>query len=78
MEAYRVGPSTIRPMGATNIPKRGTRRGYTLEDDQILWDWVEGCAREQNLPRFGEKVYKLLEREVHAIAHGIDACSRVH
>ncbi|CRG84032.1 hypothetical protein PISL3812_01375 [Talaromyces islandicus] len=39
LEAHRAGKRE-RPVGAHNIPSRTRRTAYTLEDDQILWDWL--------------------------------------
>ncbi|KAH8705035.1 TRF2-interacting telomeric protein/Rap1 C terminal domain-containing protein [Talaromyces proteolyticus] len=40
LEAHRAGKTT-RPVGAYDIPSRGHRIAYNLQDDQILWDWMQ-------------------------------------
>jgi telomeric repeat-binding factor 2-interacting protein 1 len=51
-------------MGASNIPKRGTKSIYTLEDDQLLYDFLYPFEKEDNAPIHGNKIYQLLERRV--------------
>ena len=63
-EVHRVGPSASRPMGATQIPKKGTRSDYSLKDDQIVYDWVYPFEQEPGAPISGNKIYQALEREV--------------
>lgn len=40
LAAHRAGKSS-RTVGARDIPTRHHRVSYTLEDDQILWDWLQ-------------------------------------
>ncbi|EEA28409.1 transcription factor Rap1, putative [Talaromyces marneffei ATCC 18224] len=40
LEDHRAGQRT-RPVGAVGIPARSSRTPFTLQDDQILWDWVQ-------------------------------------
>ncbi|KAJ5595105.1 uncharacterized protein N7459_001313 [Penicillium hispanicum] len=60
---HRAGPSAPRPMGATQIPKKGTRSDYSLKDDQIVYDWVYPFEQEPGAPISGNKIYQLLERQ---------------
>lgn len=66
LEAHRAGPSKPRAMGASNIPKKGTKSFYTLEDDQLIYDFLHPFEKEQNAPIHGNKIYQLLERRVFA------------
>ncbi|QQK42550.1 Rap1 - C-terminal [Penicillium digitatum] len=58
LEAHRVGPSAPRPMGASNIPTKSTRSFFTLEEDQIVFDWVEHLGQEPGAPVQGNKIYQ--------------------
>lgn len=40
LEAHRAGKTT-RPVGAYGIPSRSHRIPFTLEDDQLLWDYMQ-------------------------------------
>lgn len=64
LEAHRAGSSKPRAMGASNLPKKGTRSAYTLEDDQLIYDFLYPFEQEKNAPVFGNKIYQLLERRV--------------
>jgi len=66
LEAHRAGPSKPRGMGASNVPKKGTRSIYTLEDDQLLYDFLQPFENEPNAPIHGNKIYQLFERRVFA------------
>ncbi|KAK1146311.1 hypothetical protein N8T08_003098 [Aspergillus melleus] len=54
LEDYRCGPSTSRPVGATNIRSRGHKILYTLQDDQALWDWMQSYEDDPNAPIRGD------------------------
>ncbi|KAL2857976.1 TRF2-interacting telomeric protein/Rap1 C terminal domain-containing protein [Aspergillus pseudoustus] len=58
LEKYIAGPSSARPVGATNIPTRGHRLAYTLEDDQILWDYMQPFEIDPTAPIRGNKLYQ--------------------
>ncbi|KAI2874760.1 hypothetical protein CBS63078_11050 [Aspergillus niger] len=60
LENYRAGPSEARPVGATNIPTRGHKIPYTLEDDQLLWDWMQPHERNPKASIRGNKIYQEL------------------
>ncbi|RAK97761.1 putative transcription factor Rap1 [Aspergillus ibericus CBS 121593] len=60
LENYRAGPSEARPVGATNIPTRGHKVYYTLEDDQLLWDWMQPHERNPRASIRGNKIYQEL------------------
>ncbi|KAJ5387781.1 hypothetical protein N7509_010322 [Penicillium cosmopolitanum] len=62
LDAHRAGSSRPRAMGASNIPKQGTKSVYTLEDDQLLYDFLYPFEQEENAPIHGNKIYQLLER----------------
>ncbi|EPS33933.1 hypothetical protein PDE_08895 [Penicillium oxalicum 114-2] len=59
-ESYRVGPSSSRPMGASNIPAKSTRRSYSLEDDRIVFDWLYPLEQAKGAPTHGNNIYKQL------------------
>ncbi|KAI9926837.1 hypothetical protein ASPWEDRAFT_715736 [Aspergillus wentii DTO 134E9] len=60
LENYRAGPSAQRPVGATYIPSSGTRVVYTLEDDQILWDWMQQYEAADGVGVGGNAAYQAL------------------
>ncbi|GKZ25774.1 hypothetical protein AbraCBS73388_001585 [Aspergillus brasiliensis] len=60
LENYRAGPSEARPVGASNIPTRGHKVYYTLEDDQLLWDWMQPHERNSKAYIRGNKIYQEL------------------
>lgn len=64
LDAHRAGSSRPRAMGASNIPKRRTKSVYTLEDDQLLYDFLYPFEQQENAPVHGNKIYQLLERRV--------------
>ncbi|KAJ5168675.1 uncharacterized protein N7482_004269 [Penicillium canariense] len=59
-ESHRVGASAPRPMGASNIPQKSTRRSYTLKDDQIVFDWLYPWEQEAGAPTHGNQIYQAL------------------
>jgi telomeric repeat-binding factor 2-interacting protein 1 len=58
LEAHRAGPSAPRPMGASNIPKKGKRSYFTLKEDQVVFDWVYHFTQERGAPVQGNKIYQ--------------------
>lgn len=62
-EKHRVAPSDQRAMGASNIPKTGTRSEYSLKEDQFLWDYLEPYEKE-GAPTSGNKLYQELAKKV--------------
>ncbi|KAJ5550073.1 hypothetical protein N7461_004771 [Penicillium sp. DV-2018c] len=60
IEKYGAGPSGPRPMGATNIAPKSTRSFFTLEEDQILHDWVAHIKKEPGAPVQGNAIYQEL------------------
>lgn len=58
LEAYKAGPSAARPVGATYIPARSVKVGYSLQEDQELWDWMQQFERIPGYPINGNKVYQ--------------------
>ncbi|KAL2012190.1 hypothetical protein VTN00DRAFT_4908 [Thermoascus crustaceus] len=64
LELYRAGRSsgTTRPVGASGVPTRRTKVPYTLEDDQILWDWLQPYEK-QGAAVMGNKIYEMLEEK---------------
>lgn len=58
LEAYRTGPSAHRPEGATNIPRRNHRLPYTLQDDQLLWDYMQKFERDESAMINGRRIYQ--------------------
>ncbi|CAL5868760.1 uncharacterized protein PFLUO_LOCUS2987 [Penicillium psychrofluorescens] len=61
-EPYRVRPSAPRPMGASYIATKATRTSYSLEDDQLLFDWVAAYKEVTGTEGSGTGVYKELEK----------------
>ncbi|KAF7719661.1 Uncharacterized protein PECH_004160 [Penicillium ucsense] len=65
-ELHKVGPSPARPLGASNIPTKSTKRSYSLEDDRIVFDWLYPLEQTPGAPTHGTSIYKLLaERFPH-------------
>ncbi|KAL4922280.1 TRF2-interacting telomeric protein/Rap1 C terminal domain-containing protein [Aspergillus aurantiobrunneus] len=60
LRAYKAGPSTARPVGATHIPARGRRLAYTIQDDQILYDFLQPFERDPTASVSGNKIYQEL------------------
>ncbi|KAL2835255.1 hypothetical protein BDW59DRAFT_5664 [Aspergillus cavernicola] len=58
LETYKAGPSAARPVGATNIPTKGHRLAYSIQDDQILWDYMQPLERDPSARIRGNKVYQ--------------------
>ncbi|PLN81932.1 hypothetical protein BDW42DRAFT_86204 [Aspergillus taichungensis] len=58
LRKYEAGPSAPRPVGATNIPSRSHKRAYTIEDDQILWDWMQPHEQQGTAPISGNLIYQ--------------------
>lgn len=58
LEAYRAGPSAHRPEGATHIPRRNTRLPYTLQDDQLLWDYMQVFEKDERAMINGRIIYQ--------------------
>ncbi|KAL4817505.1 Rap1 Myb domain-containing protein [Aspergillus spinulosporus] len=59
LEAYKAGPSTARPVGATNIPAKGQRSAYTTEEDQLIYDYMQPHERDPLSSVMGNKLYQL-------------------
>ncbi|KAK4506623.1 hypothetical protein PRZ48_000355 [Zasmidium cellare] len=53
-------PGDVREVGSTTMAK-GTRRAFTIEDDQFLWNWVETAKAEGDFLK-GNEIYKRLEK----------------
>lgn len=64
LEAYRAGPSAPRPVGATHISTRAHKIAYSLQDDQLLWDWVQPYEKDPRAPISGNLIYKQLAEKV--------------
>ncbi|KAL2822000.1 TRF2-interacting telomeric protein/Rap1 C terminal domain-containing protein [Aspergillus granulosus] len=64
LDNYKAGPSPARPVGATNIPTRRHRLAYTLEDDQILWDYMQQFEKDPAAPIRGNKFYQDLAAKI--------------
>jgi len=70
LEPYRAGrPShAARPVGASGVPTRRHKVHYTLEDDQILWDWMQPYEKS-GAPIMGNKIYEMLAEKVFRFFH---------
>lgn len=64
LEDHRAGPSAQRPVGASHIPHKKTRSEYTLNDDQILFDWLYPYEQAGDAPVNGNKIYMELAEKV--------------
>lgn len=76
LESHRVGPSAHRPVGATYIPTRGKKILYSLQDDQVLWDWVQQYEGVPGYPISGNKIYQDLAASVSVIPSSLDGINR--
>lgn len=65
LEDHRVGRAegTVRSVGSTIQPPKGTRNKYTQDDDRILWEWVQQKPQKGG-GTDGNEIYKQLEAEV--------------
>ncbi len=66
LEDHGVGPAegTVRSVGSTIQPPKGTRNKYTQNDDRILWDWVVHQMPQTGGGTDGNVIYKKLEAKV--------------
>jgi telomeric repeat-binding factor 2-interacting protein 1 len=62
LEDHRAG-QRVRPVGAVGIPARSSRTPFTLQDDQILWDWVQPYERRGDQIA-GNLIYQQLAEQV--------------
>lgn len=53
-------------MGASHIPKKGTRTDYSLQEDQILFDWLYPFEQMPDSPISGNRIYQMLAEKVRA------------
>ncbi|KAJ5727285.1 hypothetical protein N7493_005105 [Penicillium malachiteum] len=60
LEDHRAGPSAQRPMGASHIPQKRTRSEFTLQDDQLLFDYLHPYELVEDAPVNGNNLYKAL------------------
>lgn len=67
LEKYRIGPSAQRPMGASHIPKKRTRRDYSLKEDQILYDYLYPYEQAENAPISGQVIYQQLAEKASTV-----------
>ncbi|KAL4785234.1 TRF2-interacting telomeric protein/Rap1 C terminal domain-containing protein [Aspergillus varians] len=63
LETHKAGPSAARPVGATHIPTKSHRLAYTIEDDQILYDYMQPFERDPKATVSGNKIYQELEAQ---------------
>ncbi|KAL4753884.1 hypothetical protein BDW72DRAFT_201118 [Aspergillus terricola var. indicus] len=59
LKAYKAGPSTARPVGATNIPAKGQRSAFTTEEDQLIYDYMQPHEIDPLSSVMGNKIYQL-------------------
>ncbi|CAG8241351.1 unnamed protein product [Penicillium olsonii] len=64
LEDHRAGPSAPRPMGASNIPTKSKRSIFTLEEDRIVYDWIQHFGKTPGAPIKGVKLYQDLSELV--------------
>lgn len=67
--SHRVGPAAPRPLGASNISTKSTRRSYTKQDDQIAFDWMYPWEQMKGAPTHGNKIYQDLAARVRIPHH---------
>ena len=65
LDDHRAGPpnGTIRDVGSTVQPPKGTRNRYTQDDDRILWNWVHENPQKGG-GTDGNEIYKQLQNLV--------------
>lgn len=65
LEDHIVGPApgTVRSIGSTIQPSKGTRSKYTEEDDCVLWQWVHSHTQKGG-GTDGNEIYRQLEAQV--------------
>lgn len=65
LKDHAAGPpaGTIRSVGSTTMPAKGTRNYYSTEDDRVLWDWVIKHEHKNGYIS-GNEIYKQLEEVV--------------
>lgn len=51
-------------MGASHIPKKGMRADYSLQEDQMLYDYLYPYEQEEGTPVSGNRIYKALAQKV--------------
>lgn len=54
-------------MGASHIPTKGKRTDYSLQDDQIVYDYLYPYEQGQGMPISGNRIYKALSQKVWLI-----------
>lgn len=64
LEVHKAGPSTARPVGATNIQARSHRLAYTIEDDQSIFDYVQQFEKNPKASISGNKIYEEFAAQV--------------
>ncbi|KIV90316.1 hypothetical protein PV10_07631 [Exophiala mesophila] len=62
LEDHAIGMSTktSRPVGSTIIPAKSSRKPFTNEDDQLLWDWIKPFQDRGGAWK-GNEIYRTLE-----------------
>ncbi|RVX75632.1 hypothetical protein B0A52_00985 [Exophiala mesophila] len=62
LEDHAIGMSTktSRPVGSTIVPAKSSRRPFTNEDDQLLWDWIKPFQDRGGAWK-GNEIYRTLE-----------------
>ena len=65
LEDHVVGPraGTVRSIGSTTQPAKGSRNRFTQDDDRILWHWVQNNPQKYG-GTDGNEIYKQLEAQV--------------
>ncbi|KAL3479936.1 TRF2-interacting telomeric protein/Rap1 C terminal domain-containing protein [Aspergillus californicus] len=58
LETCKVGPSAPRPVGATNISARTRRNPFSIQDDQILWDYMQPLESTPGAHIKGNVIYQ--------------------
>lgn len=51
-------------MGASHIPTKGKRTDFSLQDDQIVYDYLYPYEQGQGMPISGNRIYKALSQKV--------------
>ena len=61
---YRIGHGGRRPPPGTTWLPQGRRREFTLQDDQLLWDYMHPYEQVEGFPIKGRKVYEQIALKV--------------
>lgn len=64
LEDHKIGHRAPRPVGATSIPRRTHRLYFTLEEDQMLWDYMQPYEKARVSCVSGVRIYQVIAEKV--------------